>query len=111
MMEIRHVANYGVEVADLVRETFAIIAERPGIGMQLLDLVELASIDIAEAGPLDHGMSSQAGALEIADTADADLENPQFTILIGLAAGGQGKRCHAGCKNGAVAEERSASDG
>ena len=111
VVEVGHVHDHGVEIGDLVGEGFAIIAHRPGVGMFLLDLVDLAAVHVAEAGPFDHRMAFQAAALEAADAADADLEDAQLAVLVDLGPRGQREGRKAGGDDGAGLEKAPASDG
>ena len=100
-MEIGDVDDDRIEVAGFVRERFAIIFCSPGVGMLFLDLVQLALVHIAEAGPLDHRMAFESVALHAADAAHADLKDAQLAILINLRAGGQRESRHSSGDDGA----------
>lgn len=99
----RGIDDDGVELVGALGEGFAVIAQRPGAGVFLGDLVELALLHVAEAGPLDHGVILQALALQGADAADADLEDAQFAVFIGLRTGRRREGGEAGGEDGAGA--------
>ena len=86
VVKIRRVDDHGIKTACMVGEPLPVILQGPGVGMILLDLVELPLVHVAEAGEFDHRMALESASLQAADAADTDLEDAQFAVSIDLGS-------------------------
>jgi hypothetical protein len=105
VVEVRHIDDDGIEIASFVSEGFAVILHGPGVGLLLLNVVQLALVHVAEAGPLDLRMALQPAPLHPADAADADLKDAQLAVLVDLRARWPAERGDARGDDGAGFEE------
>ena len=113
VVKVRGVNDDGIELVEAVGKGLTVVRDAPAAAVGVVvDLGEGRLIDIAEAGPLDHGMTLESFALHVADAVDPDLEKAKLAVFVRRGTHGGGIRGEeTGTQRRCGAEEVTAAGG